>query len=185
MKNCNSCHIPMDAGLKLSRAIHEKEIDATSYRRNVGCLWYFLHTQPDLAYSLGVLSRHMQTPRESHGAAMKQCLRYLQGTTSYGITFHRSNSAPMKTIGYSDSSHNIDPNDGRSTTGHIFYIGDSPITWWSQKQETVVLSSCKAEFMDGTEAARQAIWLQDFLVKVMGDTSEKVVSGLITNRQLL
>lgn len=36
-------------------------------------------------------------------------------------------------IGFSDSSHNIDVDDGKSTTGHVFYLGDSPITWCSQK----------------------------------------------------
>ena len=29
--------------------------------------------------------------------------------------------------------------------------------------------------MAGTEAARQAIWLQDLLIEIMGDSSEKVV----------
>lgn len=32
--------------------------------------------------------------------------------------------------------------------------------------------------MAGTEAARQAIWIQDLLIEVMGDTSEKVVIGI-------
>lgn len=172
MKNCNSCHIPMEAGLKLSKALEEDEIDATCYRRNVGCLRYLLHTRPDLAFCVGVLSRYMQAPRASHGAATKQCLRYLQGTTSYGITFARTGSKMIKIMGYSDSSHNVDEDDGRSTTGHIFYVGESPITWCSQKQETVALSSCEAEFMAGTEAARQAIWLQDLLGEIMGSASE-------------
>ena len=128
MKDCNLCHTPMEAGFKMSKAEHEKEIDATNYRRNVRCLRYLLHTRSDLAYSVGVLSRYMHTPRESHGAAMKQCLRYLRGTTTYGITFHHTNSKPMRLIGYSDSSHNVDEDDGRSTTRHMFYVGNSPIT---------------------------------------------------------
>ena len=175
MKDCNLCHTPMEAGLKMSKAEHEKKMYATDYRRNVRCLRYLLHTRPDLAYSVGVLSRYMHTPRESHGAAMKKCLRYLRGTTTYGITFHHTNSKPMRLIGYSDSSHNVDEDDGRSTTGHMFYVGNSPITWCSQKHETLALSSCEAEFMAGTEAARQAIWLQDLLIEIMGDSSEKVV----------
>ena len=81
----------------------------------------------------------------------------------------------MRIVRYSDSSHNVDEDDGRSTTGHMFYIGNSPITWCSQKQETMALSSCEAEFMAGTEAARQAIWLQDLLVEIMGDSGEKVI----------
>lgn len=48
MKSCNMTHTPMEAGLKLSKLIHEDDFDATGYRRNVGCLRYFLHTRPDL-----------------------------------------------------------------------------------------------------------------------------------------
>ncbi|GJZ70752.1 uncharacterized mitochondrial protein-like protein [Tanacetum coccineum] len=66
-------------------------------------------------------------------------------TTSFGIKYNRSND--MKLVGYSDSSDNVDIDDRRSTTGHVFYLGTLPITWCSQKQTTVALSSCEAEFM--------------------------------------
>lgn len=99
--------------------------------RTMVAFTYLLHTRPDLSYCVGVLSRYMQQPKTSHGMAMKQCLRYFQGTTTYGLTFTRSSLRPTKLIGYSDSSHNVDPSDGRITTGHVFYLGDSPITWCS------------------------------------------------------
>lgn len=44
-----------------------------------------------------------------------------------------------------------------------------------EKQETVALSSCEAEFMAATEAAKQAIWLQELLGEIVGKSSEKVV----------
>nr|GEZ20544.1 hypothetical protein [Tanacetum cinerariifolium] len=91
-----------------------------------------------------------QSLRESHARAIKKILRYLKVTTSFGIIYNRSND--MKLVGYSDSSHNVDIDDGRSTTGHIFYLGTSPITWCSQKQTTVALSSCEVEFMAATVA---------------------------------
>ena len=77
-------------------------------------------------------------------------------------------------VGYSDSSHNVDDDDGKSTTGHIFYLDKSPITWCSQKQEIVALSSCEAESMAATEAAKQAIWLQELLSEVVGKHCQKV-----------
>lgn len=129
MKDCNLVHTPMDIGLKLSKAENEKEIDATVFRKHVGCLRYLLHTRPDLSYCVGMLSRYMQSPKESHGVAMKQCLRYLKGTTALGLSFGRTRIP--KLLGYSDSSYNVDPDDGKSTSGHIFYLGESPITWCS------------------------------------------------------
>ena len=174
MLNCNSVHIPMEAGLKLAKSEAERVIDATNYRKIIGYFRYMLHTRPDLSYSIGVLSRYMASPKESHGVAVKQCLRYLQGTTTFGLMFSRTNDA-TKLVGYSDSSYNTDQDDGRSTTGHIFYLGRSPISWCSQKQETVALSSCEAEFMAGTEAAKQAIWLQDLLGEIMGTSYDGTV----------
>jgi len=74
----------MESGLQLANSESKKEIDATDFRKKVGCLRYLLHTRPDLSYSFGVMSRYMQSPRESHGAAMRHCLRYLPGTTKLG-----------------------------------------------------------------------------------------------------
>ncbi|KAK1431599.1 hypothetical protein QVD17_08069 [Tagetes erecta] len=173
METCNLAHAPMEQGLKLCKAEGEKSINATSYRKFVGCLRYLLHTRPDIAYAVGVVSRYMQDPKESHGLAVKHILRYLKGTASYGLRYERAGDKRL--VGYSDSSHNVDPDDGRSTTGHIFYFGSSPITWCSQKQDTVALSSCEAEFMAATAAACQAVWLQDLLSEVTGWNKERVL----------
>lgn len=164
MEESNLVHIPMDAGLVMSKAQDEASVDETEFRKNIGCLRYLLHTRPDLAFSVGMLSRYMHQPKSSHAVALKQVLRYLKRTTSYGLTFKRASK--MELVGYCDSSHNIDEDDGRSTTWHIFYLNNCPITWCSQKQETVALSSCEAEFMAATEAAKQAIWLQELLEEI-------------------
>ncbi|KAG7582890.1 Reverse transcriptase RNA-dependent DNA polymerase [Arabidopsis suecica] len=182
LESCNPTLIPMMFGLQVSKAQEEAEIDATSYRRNIGCLRYLLHTRPDLAFSVGVASRYMQSPRKSHGDVMKHILRYLKGTTAFGLKFGRGGS--KKLIGFSDSSHNIDPDDGKSTMGHVFYFGKSPITWCSHKQDVVAMSSCEAEFMAGTEAAKQAIWLQDLLSEIVGAPCEKVTI-LIDNQSAI
>lgn len=89
MISCNPAHSPMEIGLKLSKFEGEREIDATEYTKSNGCLRYLLHTRPNLSFSVGVLSRYMQCLKESHGIAMKQVLRYLQGSSSYKIVFER------------------------------------------------------------------------------------------------
>ena len=163
----------MHTSLKISKAEEEHEIDAASYRSTIGCLRYLLHTRPDLAFSVGVLSRYMQSPRESHGEAVKHLLRYIKGTTEHGLFFKRDGTTEV--TGYSDSSHNIDVDGGRNTTGLMFYLGTSPITWTLCKQPTVALSSCEVEFMEATEAAKQAIWLKELMVEIMNKEDKKVV----------
>ncbi|GJX31043.1 zinc finger, CCHC-type containing protein [Tanacetum coccineum] len=60
-------------------------------------------------------------------------------------------------VGFIDSDCGGDPVSGKSTCGMIFYLGRNAITWQSQKQKTVALSSCEAEFMATTLVACQAI----------------------------
>ncbi|XP_019085257.1 PREDICTED: uncharacterized protein LOC109126298 [Camelina sativa] len=172
LEGYNSTKIAMEFGLTVSKAEKEEKIDPTSYKRNVGCLRYLLHTRPDLVFLVGVTSRYMQSPRHSHGVIMKQILRYLSGTVSYGLKYGRGGS--KKIHGFSDSSLNIDPDDGRSTTGHMFCFGATPISWCSQQRGTVSLSSCEAEYMAVTEAAKQAIWLQDTLSEITGKEMEQI-----------
>ena len=82
MAACNSVSTPMDVNVKLSRSAEEKSINERDYRRSIGCLRYLLHTRPDLSFSVGILSRYMHDPKQSHGAALKQVMRYLRGTLS-------------------------------------------------------------------------------------------------------
>nr|GEX56637.1 hypothetical protein [Tanacetum cinerariifolium] len=117
----------------------EREVEATQYRKMVGCLRYLLHSRPNLTYSVSMVNRYMKSPRKSHARAMNQILRYLKGTTSFGIEYKRGND--MRLVGY--SSHNVDIDDGRSTTGHVFYLA--------------------------TAAACQAIWLREVLAEVTGN----------------
>nr|GEU68695.1 ribonuclease H-like domain-containing protein [Tanacetum cinerariifolium] len=60
-----------------------------------------------------------------------EILRYLKCTTSFGIKYKRGDD--MRLVGY--SSHNVDIDDGQSTTEHVLYFGTSPITWCSQKSK--------------------------------------------------
>ncbi|GJR33624.1 uncharacterized mitochondrial protein-like protein [Tanacetum coccineum] len=146
MEDCNLSLCPTEPGLKLSKAEDEPEVEATQYRK---------------------MSKRITC------SAIKQTLCYLKGTTLFGMKYNRSND--MKLVGYTDSSHNVDIDDGRSTTRHVFYLGTLPVTWCSQKQTTVALSSCEAEFMAATSAACQAIWLKELLAKVTGLERQKVI----------
>lgn len=114
LSSCNLSHVPMEMNLQLSKAPDEENVDESEFRRRIGCLRYLLHTRPDLSYSVGVLSRYMQQPKASHGSALKQVLRYLRGTCLLGLAFPRGGDVDV--VGYSDSSHNVDNDDGKSTT---------------------------------------------------------------------
>lgn len=126
-----------------------------------------------MAYTVGVLSRYMQSPREPYGVLIKHLLRYLRGTTKYGIKYESNGKKHL--VGYSDNSHHIDSNDRRIITGHVLYYGSAPISRCSHKQDTMALSSCEAVFMAATSTACQAIWLQELLSEILNRKPERVL----------
>ncbi|GJY42172.1 ribonuclease H-like domain, reverse transcriptase, RNA-dependent DNA polymerase [Tanacetum coccineum] len=173
MIDCNETLIPMDPGTRLTKITEGTMVNSTEYRSLIRCLRYLLHTRPDLSYSVGLLSRFMQEPREQHMKAIRQVLRYVKGTKDYGITCKHNGG--NKIYGYIDNSYGVNTQEGKGTTGIIFYYGESPISNGStQKQATVALSSCESEFIATTTAATQALWLKRLLSKLTHSQEEKV-----------
>ncbi|KAD5317800.1 hypothetical protein E3N88_17746 [Mikania micrantha] len=172
MLNSNETKIPMNPGTLLTKTEGGKPVDPTEYRSLIGCLRYLLHTRPDLSYSVGLLSRFMQEPKEHHFKAIHQVLRYIKGTKDFGIIYKRNGGCEI--TGYSGSSYGVNTEEGKGTTGIVFYFGNSPITWCTQKQQTVALSSCESEFMAATAAVCQALWLKRLLSELTGWKEEKI-----------
>ncbi|GJW08865.1 ribonuclease H-like domain, reverse transcriptase, RNA-dependent DNA polymerase [Tanacetum coccineum] len=83
MMDSNETQIPMDPDTKLVKAEDGNSVDATYYRSLIGSLRYLLHTRPDLSYSVGLLSRFMQDPKDHHLKAVKQVIRYIKGTKKH------------------------------------------------------------------------------------------------------
>nr|GFC92181.1 ribonuclease H-like domain, reverse transcriptase, RNA-dependent DNA polymerase [Tanacetum cinerariifolium] len=104
--------------------------------------------------------------------AVKQVIRYIKGTKEHGIIYKKEGGC--KITGYSDSSYGINTDQGKRTTGIVFYFGESPITWCTQKQPTVALSSCESEFMAATAAACQALWLKRLLSELTGYEEKRI-----------
>ncbi|GJR38735.1 ribonuclease H-like domain, reverse transcriptase, RNA-dependent DNA polymerase [Tanacetum coccineum] len=172
MIDCNETLIPMDPGIRLIKNTEGTLVNSTEYRSLIGCLRYLLHTRPDLSCSVGLLSRFMQEPIEQHMKAIRQVLRYVKRTKDYGITYKHNGGD--KIHGFSDSSYGVNTQKGKRTTGIIFYYGESPISWSTQKQATVALSSCESEFIAATAAATQVLWLKRLLSKLTHSKEEKV-----------
>ena len=63
-----------------------------------------------------------------------------------------------------------------STSGHVFMYNKAAITWSSKKQASVALSSCEAEIVAASEAAKEAKYLRMFLSELgLGDGAVAVL----------
>lgn len=175
MEDCNPVAIPMEIGSKLSRFDEGEKVDAELYRSLVGCLRYLTCTRPDITYSVGVVSRYMENPRQTHWKAIKRILRYVQGTKSVGLFYERS--AEPSLVGYSDSDWCGDVDDRKSTTGYVFTLGSSAFTWMSKKQPIVTLSTCEAEYVAACYGVRHAVWLRRMMTELeLGQDEPTVIN---------
>jgi hypothetical protein len=136
-----------------------------------------LCTRPDIAYAVSQLSRFSANPTENHKSAVKRVFRYLKGSINQGLVFDSANW-DQGLLGYTVANWGRD-NDRQSTGGYAFMLFGTIITWSSKRQTTVALSSCEAEYIAETEAAKKTIWLGQLLdsltnmrpvaVKILGD----------------
>lgn len=172
LTGCNSSATPMEPRLKLSKVSSAPSIDATMYRSVVGSLRYLVNTRPDLSYSVGFISRFMENPTTEHLAAMKRVLRYVAGTLHFGCHYKRKKDPQL--VGYTGSDLAGDIDTRKSTSGILFFLGDNTITWQSQKQKIVALSSCEAEYIAATTGACQGIWLARLLAELKGEEDSAV-----------
>ncbi|CAH9083220.1 unnamed protein product [Cuscuta epithymum] len=120
------------------------------------------------------LNKYMEAPTTAHLNVVKQILRYVKGTIDFGCVYKREQTSEGL-IGYSDSDLAEDLDDGKSTTKILYFLNDSPITWVSQKQRIVVLSSCEAEYIAATSGACQGIWLTKLLESILESANMKPV----------
>jgi hypothetical protein len=148
----------MEPRLNLSKRSKAPAVDATEYRSVVGSLRYLVNTRPDLAYSVGIVSRYMEAPITEHWAVVKHILRYIKGTTNFGVVYLKERGK-VKILGYSDSDMAGDVDDRKSTSGVAYFFRKSPVSWLSQTQKVVAQSSCEAEYIATATAACQNVWL--------------------------
>ena len=65
--------------------------------------------------------------------------------------------------GYVDVDMVGDRDNRRSTTGYVFTVGGTTVSWVSKLQSVVALSTKKVEYVAATMASKAMIWLQSFL----------------------
>ncbi|XP_062114074.1 secreted RxLR effector protein 161-like [Humulus lupulus] len=169
LDNSKASAVPLAGHFKLSNdqcpknEAEKREMEKVPYAVAVGCLRYIMvSTRPDIAHSLSVLSRYMSNPGTKNWNALKWLLRYLKGTSKYGLIYERD-PAKLFLNGYVDVDYSSNRDNRRSTTTYVFVLSNSCISWKSQQQQVVALSTTESEFMATTEAFKEAIWIQGIL----------------------
>ncbi|KAH9782617.1 hypothetical protein KPL71_008982 [Citrus sinensis] len=119
MNNCKPISTPVECGVKLSKHDEGENIYPTFFKSLVGSLRYLTCTRPDILYAIGLVSRYMENPKTTHFKAATRILRYIKGTTNFGLLYSFSND--YKLVGYSDNDWGRDVDDRKSTTGFVLH----------------------------------------------------------------
>ncbi|KAJ9568333.1 hypothetical protein OSB04_004299 [Centaurea solstitialis] len=161
--------IPMQHGIVLSKtqcpvsSQDQDKMKSVPYASAIGSIMYaMLCTRPDVAYSVSVTSRYQQNLGEPHWVAVKNILKYLRRTKEMFLVFGGSEDE-ISVIGYSDASFQTDRDDFRSQSGYVFTLNGGAISWKSSKQDTIADSTTEAEYIAASDAAKEAVWLRNFL----------------------
>ena len=130
----------------------------TLYRPDIGSLLYLTASRPDIAFSVGVCARYQVTLKESHLTAVKQTIRYINGTLDYGLWYSKDSNACL--AGYSNADWAGSVDDKKSTSGGCFYHGNNLVSWMSKKQNSVSLSTAEAEYIATRSCCTQLLWMK-------------------------
>ena len=161
MTEARAINAPMARETSLRRGDAGGQPTDKPYAEVVGSLMYLMTcTRPDLAQSVGALSRFVSDPRKEHWEAAVKVLRYVVGTLDLGLQY---GGKTREVIGYCDADYAGDLDTRKSTTGYVWLMHGGAVSWRSVLQPTVALSTAEAEYMAAAGAAREALWLRKLL----------------------
>jgi hypothetical protein len=177
LSNCKSVATPFASHFKLSLRqcpVTEDEKEHMShilYSDVVGNLMYtMICTRPDLAHVVSVVSKFMHNPGKEHWNAVKWILRYLKGTSHFGLLFNKNSVKEIGVMGFVegfiDSDFAGDLDKRRSISGYVFSLCGSAVSWRASLQFVTALSTTEAEYVSATEGVKEAIWMRGLISKL-------------------
>lgn len=168
MEDCKTVATPSDVNQDVDNLCNSEGIQFP-YRECVGSLIYLaIATRPDISFAVGVASRFLENPTSQHVNSVKRILKYLKFTIDYGIHFAPNETAQL--VGYSDADYAGDKNTRRSTSGFAFFYNGNIISWGSERQKSVALSTTESEYIAASVAIKELIWLKCLLEELTGST---------------
>ena len=66
-----------------------------------------------------------------------------------------------------------DKDSRRITTGYVFTVGGTAVSWISKLQQVVALSTTEAEYVSSIEASKEMIWFHRFMEE-LGKKQENI-----------
>ncbi|KAL0561433.1 hypothetical protein IC582_001860 [Cucumis melo] len=124
-------------------------------------LLYLIASRHDIACAIGVCARFQFDPRASHLAAVKRIIKYVHGTSDFGILYSYDTNSIF--VGYCDADWARCSDDRKITYWGCFFLGNNLIFWFSKKHNCVSLSIAEAEYIAIESGCTRPIWMKHML----------------------
>jgi hypothetical protein len=134
---CTNDHLDLDLG--------DTSVDQKVYRFIIGSLLYLCASRPDIMLSVCMCARFQVAPKDCHLVTIKRIMRYLVLTPNLGLWYPKRSH--FKLFGYTDTDFAECKVDKKSISGIYQFLGRSLVSWSSKKQNSVTLSTTKAEYV--------------------------------------
>ncbi|KAM0736959.1 Retrovirus-related Pol polyprotein from transposon TNT 1-94 [Formica fusca] len=184
MLDAKPVSVPADPNAVLCPAEDEDECDNVPYREAVGSLMFLaVVSRPDIAFAVNSVSKYLNKHSQAHWMAVKRIFAYVVGTKGRGILY-KSGGNESELVGYCDADFAGDRKTRRSTIGYAFIFANGAISWSSQRQKIVTLSTTESEYVAATAAAREAVWLRKLLEEI-GSRCDKATVIWVDNQSAI
>ncbi|CAH2086634.1 unnamed protein product [Euphydryas editha] len=165
MEECKSVSTPIEQGLVLHKEESSDKELIKRCRQLIGSLMYaMLGTRPDLCYALSYVSRFQSCGNESLWKALKRVLRYIKGTVGLKLVYR--NGVNVQLQGYTDADWAGDQGDRKSTSGYVMKVFGNTVSWSSNKQQCVSLSSTESEYIALAKGIAEGCWIRNLLKEI-------------------
>jgi hypothetical protein len=161
MKEAKPIKTPMGTNGHLDLDTGGNSVDQKVYRSMIGSLLYLCASRPDIMLSVCMCVKFQADPKEVHLRAMKRIMRYLVYTPKFGLWYPKASTFDL--IGYSNADWTWCKIDRKSTSGTCQFLGRSLVSWALKKQNSVALSTAKAEYIVAGHCCVQLLWMRQTL----------------------
>ncbi|XP_071714860.1 uncharacterized mitochondrial protein AtMg00810-like [Rutidosis leptorrhynchoides] len=163
MSSCNQVKTSVDTNSKLGNS-GPAYANPSEFRSLAGALQYLTFTRLDISYAVQQICLHMHDPKVCHMHALRRIIRYLQGTSSFGLQLTKTSLQSL--VSYTDADWGGCPDTRRSTSGYCVFFGNNLVSWSAKRQPTVSRSSAEAEYRGVANVVSESCWLRNLLLEL-------------------
>ena len=165
-------HTPMVYGEILTSEGERTKVKDFAYRKAVGSLlWMARACRPDIAYAVSQVSRFLENPTDKHQEAVIRILKYIAGTTDYGIIMTPVSGRGLEIFVDADLANCVDTR--KSVTGFVCFYDNMPISWYSKNQSITAQSTTEAEYVAAADAVKDALYIRN-IIQELGFGENKI-----------